>query len=107
MARSHLRLCEYASMRSGDLASPSDSSAYIHCPICRGAHGCEAQMPQPTTTMWFQISITALLLQAGPTPQPRLAGSARASELSVTDQGGYAVLGFLSTWRTAWLESAG
>ncbi len=55
--------------------------------------------------MWFQIPIAALLLQAA-SSQPQLASSSRHVE-SATDAAGYAVLRFLSGWRTAWLESVG
>lgn len=66
----------------------------------------------------------ALLLQVVPAWQPRLAASPRTDSLNnvtmrsplrldpawhataITDAAGYAVLTFLSTWRTAWLESA-
>ena len=46
----------------------------------------------------------ALLLQANPSLQPRLAGVASTSS-AATGAAGYAVLRFLQTWRTAWLES--
>jgi hypothetical protein len=54
--------------------------------------------------MWFNIPLAALLLQAAPVQQPRLAGLSRSSE-AITDAAGYAVLHFVATWRTAWLES--
>jgi hypothetical protein len=54
--------------------------------------------------MWFQTSVTALLLQVAPTSEPRLAASPRATAAAV-DAAGHAVLNFLTTWRTAWLES--
>jgi len=58
--------------------------------------------------MWFHAPIAALLLQAAPLSQPRLAASARDSAAHYdarTDAAGYAVLRFLSTWRTIWLET--
>jgi hypothetical protein len=54
--------------------------------------------------MWFHISVAALLLQANPSLQPRLAGVATTAN-AATDAAGYAVLRFLQTWRSAWLES--
>jgi hypothetical protein len=54
--------------------------------------------------MWFHIPFAALLLQADPSLQPRLAGLPSPAN-AVTDAAGYAVLRFLTTWRTAWLES--
>jgi hypothetical protein len=59
--------------------------------------------PSHTMHMWFHISL-ALLLQAAPLSQPRLAASPLATD-ALTDVAGYAVLHFLSTWRTAWRES--
>src|SRR5262245_43715190 len=53
--------------------------------------------------MLVQLSL-ALLLQADPSFQPRLAGVSTTSN-RFTDAAGYAVLNFLSTWRTAWLQS--
>lgn len=54
--------------------------------------------------MLLHISI-ALLLQAATPQQPQLASSPTSE--SVTDAAGYAVLHFLATWRSAWLESVG
>lgn len=53
--------------------------------------------------MLVQLSF-ALLLQADPSFQPRLAGIPFSAN-AITDAAGYAVLRFLSTWRTAWLQS--
>jgi len=53
--------------------------------------------------MLFHLSL-ALQLQADPSFQPRLAGVPSTSN-RFTDAAGYAVLNFLSTWRTAWLQS--
>jgi len=53
--------------------------------------------------MLVQLSL-ALLLQADPSFQPRLAGVVSTSN-AYTDAAGFAVLRFLSTWRTAWLQS--
>lgn len=47
-----------------------------------------------------------LQLQAAPSFQPRLAGVTTSSN-AITEAAGSAVLRFLSTWRTAWLESVG
>ena len=48
--------------------------------------------------------LLALQLQANPSFQPRLAGVPSTAN-AYTDAAGYAVLTFLSTWRTAWLQS--
>lgn len=53
--------------------------------------------------MLVQLSF-ALLLQANPSFQPRLAGVAFTSN-AITDAAGYAVLRFMQTWRSAWLQS--
>src|SRR5438128_537728 len=45
----------------------------------------------------------AALLQAAPLMQSELAASTRPYN-AATDVAGYAVLHFLSTWRTAWLQ---
>src|SRR5262249_19894795 len=60
--------------------------------------------------MWFHISVAALLLQAASpsqssqSSQPRLAGYTGSTN-AATDAAGFAVIRFLSSWRTAWLES--
>jgi hypothetical protein len=46
----------------------------------------------------------ALQMQADPSLQPRLEGVPVASN-AITDAAGFAVLGFLTDWRTAWLGS--
>ena len=46
----------------------------------------------------------ALQLKADPSLQPRLEGVPVASN-AITDAAGYAVLNFLTSWRTAWLGS--
>ena len=46
----------------------------------------------------------ALQMQADPSLQPRLEGVPVAAN-TITDAAGYAVLSFLTTWRTAWLGS--
>jgi hypothetical protein len=53
--------------------------------------------------MLVYISL-ALQLQADPSLQPRLEGVPVASN-AITDAAGYAVLSFLTNWRTAWLGS--
>src|SRR4051812_1002895 len=53
--------------------------------------------------MLLQFSLAALLMQAAPTVEPRLAGSSRNTP---TDIAGFAVLHFLSTWRSAWLQGS-
>jgi hypothetical protein len=55
--------------------------------------------------MWLNIALSALLLQAAPQQQPQLAASPRSGN-AYTDAAGYAVLNFISTWRSSWLASA-
>jgi len=63
-------------------------------------------MPQTSRVMLIRLSLSALLLQAASvSAQPSLAGSSRSSTNAV-DLAGYAVLSFLSTWRTAWLNGS-
>jgi hypothetical protein len=56
--------------------------------------------------MLLHVSLAALLLQAATGQQPRLSASPRSDGNAATDAAGYAVLGFLTTFRTAWLESS-
>lgn len=65
----------------------------------------EAAQGITNIAMWSSIPIAALLLQAAGS-QPQLASSSRDVE-SVTDAAGFAVMRFLSGWRTAWLQSVG
>src|SRR5215467_15136363 len=88
--------------------------APVSVPVMRGrwpkvhstGNGAGQGVPAPRTTMpmLFHISFAALLLQANPSLQLRLAGVASTSN-AATDAAGYAVLRFLQTWRSAWLES--
>lgn len=54
--------------------------------------------------MLLHTALAALLLQAAPLSESRLAAASKPYD-AATDAAGYAVLRFLSTWRTAWLES--
>lgn len=54
--------------------------------------------------MLLHIALPALLLQAEPRPQARPVSSPPSAEMRI-DAAGYAVLRFLTTWRTAWLQS--
>src|SRR4051812_29710828 len=59
---------------------------------------------QTEVVMLLQFSLAALLMQAAPTAvEPHLAGSSRPTP---TDIAGFAVLRFLSTWRSAWLQGS-
>jgi hypothetical protein len=53
--------------------------------------------------MWIHFSLS-LLMQVTPLSGPPLAASSRPT--SVTEAAAHAVIGFLATWRTAWLSSA-
>src|SRR5215467_214115 len=56
--------------------------------------------------MWLYIPLATLLLQVAPLSQSRLAATSSSPVTNEmrTDAAGYAVLRFLSFWRTAWLE---
>ena len=66
----------------------------------------EAALSQTTQPMLLHIRIAALLLQVVQPSQPQVAASPRSAEMR-TDAAGYAVMHFLGTWRSAWLESVG
>src|SRR6185369_16663123 len=53
--------------------------------------------------MWIHFSLS-LLMQVTPLSGPPLAASSRPT--SVTEAAANAVIGFLATWRTAWLSGA-
>src|SRR5215831_7053914 len=56
--------------------------------------------------MWLYIPLATLLLQVAPLSQSRLSTTSPSPETNEmrTDAAGFAVLRFLSFWRTAWLE---
>ncbi len=54
--------------------------------------------------MWFYIALTALFAHSSSSSHVRLVETPPSST-RFTDAAGFAVLHFLSTWRTAWLQS--
>ena len=77
------------------------SRSYVQC--SHRETKSESQAVPTAIAMLLQLSL-ALQLQADPSFQPRLAG-VPVSANAITDAAGYATLRFLSTWRTAWLQS--
>src|SRR5262249_47619021 len=75
---------------------------FVHCVESVPA-GESAPVQNRCCPMLVHIAL-ALQLKADPALQPRLEGVPVATN-AITDAAGYAVLGFLSSWRTAWLGS--
>ena len=77
--------------------------SFVHCSHLGTTTSLKAV--QTIDTMLVPLSLV-LQLQAAPSLQPRLSGVTTSSN-AITEAAESAVLRFLSTWRTAWLESVG